>query len=243
MLSGLGMRLLNQSRPKLAWGVWLFGLAALALLVQLGLWQLQRADEKRELLAQQTRAQTSIEYLSHSDPEPLAPVSLPGQFLQTPVFLLDNQIYKGKAGYEVLMVLQQDMDTRGILVNLGWIAAGADRRQLPDIAVPDEPVRIEGRLTPITKGLTLSDDNWSASWPKRIQQIDLPQMEKLLGIPLYPWHVRLDTPLLETLVLDWQVVNMPPEKHQAYALQWFSLALALAVWLFWFFRLRSTDED
>jgi cytochrome oxidase assembly protein ShyY1 len=36
---------------------------------------------------------------------------------------------------------------------------------------------------------------------------------------------------------DWKIVNVSPQKHQAYAVQWFAMAFALLV----FYTLRSSN--
>jgi surfeit locus 1 family protein len=79
-------------------------------------------------------------------------------------------------------------------------------------------------------------DNWKKTWPVRVQQIDLKRAEKALGGPLYPAVLKVAEPLTAKFITAWQVVNMPPVKHQAYALQWFGLALVLITGISWLVR-------
>ncbi len=232
----------SQSSPNLDIRVLVGGLLALMLLTGLGVWQLNRAEEKRLLLERKGRITPPIHFLDQARLQHLSSVSLQGQFLTTAQFLLDNRIYQGQPGYEVLVLLQQDMDHRAILVNLGWLAAGNDRRQLPEFSIPAGRQTVNGRLTTVTPGLMLAHDRWDNGWPKRIQQIDINRIEQLLGIELYPWQVRLDKPLIDGLVVEWKAVNMSPEKHRAYAVQWFTMAAALFLWLIWFLKPRPTNE-
>ena len=50
---------------------------------------------------------------------------------------------------------------------------------------------------------------------------------------LYPAVLQVAEPLIPELKVGWSVVNMPPEKHLGYALQWFALAFVLAIGMVW----------
>jgi cytochrome oxidase assembly protein ShyY1 len=62
--------------------------------------------------------------------------------------------------------------------------------------------------------------------------------------------VRIDSGQPGALEVDWQVINVSPAKHHGYAVQWFAMALALAVifgfrssnlWEFLTWRKRTQD--
>ena len=57
------------------------------------------------------------------------------------------------------------------------------------------------------------------------------------GVKLFPHPVRIDSGVAAALTVDWQVVNVSPEKHTGYAVQWFTMAAALFI----LFILRSTN--
>ena len=58
-------------------------------------------------------------------------------------------------------------------------------------------------------------------------------MAAMLDTMLYPYSVRLDADSPGALTVDWPLVNMAPEKHRAYAVQWFCMALALLLIFLW----------
>ena len=102
------------------------------LFARLGLWQLDRAEEKRSMLAAKELASTAaaltalgertfiqdIEYRN---------VELSGSYDYSRQFLLDNRIYKQQAGYEVITPFYP-LDTDGfILVNRGWVGHNGNR--------------------------------------------------------------------------------------------------------------------
>jgi surfeit locus 1 family protein len=58
--------------------------------------------------------------------------------------------------------------------------------------------------------------------------LKLSQLEQRLGYPLLPVILMLDPKDEYGFVREWKAVyGVPPDKHRAYALQWFTLALVL----------------
>ena len=66
-------------------------------------------------------------------------------------------------------------------------------------------------------------------WPKVIQQTDLKVIQQHYTQEILPFVVLLNTQESSIFIRDWQPVVMAPEKHLAYAVQWFLLALAALV--------------
>ncbi|MGE3297215.1 MAG: SURF1 family protein [Porticoccaceae bacterium] len=212
----------------------LFSLPLLPIVLGLGGWQLQRADEKRALLA-------TYESRRQHVPVPMAAITAGSDNLYIRVridgvpdvehqFLLDNRMRGGRAGFEVLTPVA--LDTGGwVLVNRGWLPAGATRAQLPDIPPAPTQVRWIGYLYRVPgKPLVLGREEPAAGWPRVVQQIDRMQLERHLGRALFPDVVRLEaSPGLDT---GWMMVNLTPQQHLGYAVQWFALATALAILTF-----------
>ena len=71
------------------------------------------------------------------------------------------------------------------------------------------------------------------SWPLRVQQIELDKFSPLITKKLLPFVVYLDKTEAIGYKKNWQAIVMPPEKHRAYAFQWFSLALAWISLMIW----------
>lgn len=225
-------------KPRFQWRwngkLLVFGLLLLPITLGLGYWQLQRADQKRGLIA-------SYDSRRHSAPLPLATVTPGSNNLYVRVqidgmpdpghqFLLDNRMRGSRAGYEVLTPVE--LDSGGwVMVNRGWLAAGASRARLPDIPPPPDHVSWVGYLYQAPgRPLVLGREELAAGWPQVVQQIDAAQLERRLGHALFPDVVRLETsPGLDT---NWTVVNLSPAKHLGYAVQWFALAAALVILTF-----------
>ncbi len=214
-----------------------FGLlvALVPVMFGLGMWQLQRAEHKQQILERwDTSSQTLYELpvlSSDSAENDGRSVALQGQLLPERFFFLDNRVRQGQAGYEVLVVLDVKASPQYALLNLGWLAANPDRTQLPKVELPDGYVDVAGRLLTPVSGFTLSKVPRPSGWPQRIQQIDLADISAVLELELYPQVVRMDAPLLTDIQVGWAAVNMPPERHIGYAFQWFMMSCALVVCL------------
>lgn len=227
------------------WRTTLLTLLLLPFLVALGCWQLERAAEKVSLGASWAERQNSpaqsLSTLWDAPAEALAylSVKLSGVFEPAQYFLLDNRIYGGRFGYEVLNVMKLDGDGRLVLVNRGWVAGDSSRRQLPSAPPPGGHVEIVGHIYIAPgKPYLLGEQQWEAGWPKVLQAVEIDKIQPLLGAAqLFPYSVRIEAGEPGALTVDWQIVNMSSEKHQAYAVQWFTMAAVLFI----FFVLHSSN--
>ena len=222
-------------RADFNWKLTLFVVLFLPLLIRLGFWQLDRAEEKRQILHEHQLLvdQPAVPYgqVNKDVAKNYLNISVQGKFGEN-YFLLDNQVYKGKFGYEVIQPLVL-ASGEIMLVSRGWIAGSLDRRQLPAVEMPAGTVQLEGYLYQPQGAIQLDAKTWAAEgWPKVIQAADVEKMYKALGDNAKirsPFLLRLrdGQPLL--LTAHWQIVNVRPERHTAYAYQWFGMALLLVI--------------
>ncbi|SIS43364.1 Cytochrome oxidase assembly protein ShyY1 [Neptunomonas antarctica] len=196
-----------------------------SLLVGLGNWQLQRANEKEQLLMKFSNAQTK-QSISDDQIHRFDKIELSGTLMTHRFFLLDNRTWQGKVGYELIAALQPDSGKSLQLVSLGWLAATSDRNQLPSIVIPDNQFNFTAYADHPSQPLLLTADRWAEGWPKRIQQVDLKKIAVALNTPASAWLFRPVSPPLQELTLTWKPVVLPPERHIGYAVQWFGLAVA-----------------
>src|SRR5918999_4210002 len=132
-------------RPR-AWAC-LAAAAACAAGIVLGNWQAGRAAEKqalRDALERSLRA-PPLELPATpvaADAYVLKRVAARGRFVDQHTVYLDNKLRRGRAGYEVVTPLR--LDGMHVLVNRGWVPAGATRDALPEIRALGGEVRIEG---------------------------------------------------------------------------------------------------
>jgi len=206
------------------------------ILIHLGFWQLDRAQQKIDLKTQfQERAKASFLKVSdlEKDQQDLRyyPIKLSGHLDNQHHILLDNKMYKHRVGYQVLTPLITQQTNKIILLNRGWIPRGADRNRLPKIEPVTDEVTVSGKVyLPSKKTYVLSNQLENIhQWPLRVQKIDFKQIAKALNKTVLPYVVLLDKDQRYGFVRDWQPITTKPQKHQAYAFQWFALALTLLV--------------
>ncbi|RDE24521.1 SURF1 family protein [Motiliproteus coralliicola] len=224
----------------------LLGALLLPILLGLGFWQLERAEQKQQLLERLQHSAAAPQLPSTAVTLPY-PVKIRARLDRRFPLLLDNRTRDGRVGYELLLPFEEVSTGLYGVVNLGWVAASFDRQQLPDTTalvrdLADQDHTLAGLLVATDSGLMLSADRWSADWPKRIQQVDLNRLQELWQRPVYSAVLRLQQPLIDADT-NWSVSVMPAYKHQGYALQWFALALLLAGYLFWWGWRRSPHAD
>lgn len=239
---------------KQHWQVSLLVILFLPLFMRLGFWQLDRAKEKQQELAVYQQRQDlpvlPLSKLSNSEAVKYRTVELEGVYDASHYWLLDNQPRSGKTGYEVIMPL---VSAEGvILINRGWVEASPRRESLPNIDTPVDRVIITGYLNTGQKNAifdkTLSD--LSIDWPKRVLQVNV---EDAMGIIAKMKNnqyllsdsslmLRIDSASPGALRTEWPLINTKPEKHQGYAFQWFSMALALLALYIWFLYYSGNKE-
>lgn len=207
-----------------------------SLLMSLGFWQLHRADYKRQLQAQyQQRSQQSpvpFEQLSQFTDSTYYPVKISGHFDNQHQFLLDNQFYQHQAGYDVITPLLPDKGGPAVLINRGWIAAGTDRQQLPQLPMIEQPVNLLGIIQPVSKPFLLGSKleiPKNTAWPRRIQLLDTKLLATQLGYPVAGQIVQLNRVSPYRFAPLWQPINTKAYIHTAYAFQWFCLAATLLI--------------
>lgn len=210
---------------------------AIGFLVKLGFWQLDRATEKQALFDDFAAAKAQANAVEFRElPQQTdtlgryQPVQITGIFSEN-YLLLDNQIYQGQAGYHVLGLLRATDRTQLVPINMGWVPVGLDRTQLPQLELPKGIVTVKGWFyRASTDGFSLAEQIVEPNGPPwRVQQLDFDKISEALELPIATSVVLLSETEEYGWPRNWQPQVMPPEKHQAYALQWFSLAVALLI--------------
>ena len=195
---------------------------------------IERAEQKKtrllaiELAAEST--QVDLKQILHSNIEQMLdmPVNFKGVAEPVRYFLLDNKIHKGRVGYQVLVPIQTNSGT--VMANFGWVAATNSRNILPNIYIDPDKTHYAGVVSlPLNNAMIKETALVDGDWPKVLQQIDLKVIQQHYKQDILPFVVLLNAHETSSFVRDWQPVVMAPEKHMAYAVQWFLLAFAALV--------------
>ncbi len=236
-------------RLDLEWRTTATTAVLLPVLLMLGSWQLDRAEEKAAIAGQNAERMVApavaLDGLAKLPAEDLAyrRVSLSGTYLSEAVIFLDNQIRDGRYGHDVLGLFIDDESGLAVLLNRGWVTGDPARRSLPEISVPGDQQRLIASVyVPPGEPYLLAGETFEdLPWPVLVQEANghalREAIEKTTGYRLFPRELRLEDDQPTGFRRDWPVVNVSPEKHRGYALQWFTMAAALLV----FFVFRSSN--
>ena len=219
-------------------GLWptMVTLLLLPAMTGLGIWQLERAGWKQGLVdmheGQGRLSPVAFEAALAGDDTQYRRVFARGYYDMEHQLLLDNRTYQGYAGYHVLTPLQLVDSKDVVLVNRGWVPVGKSRAVLPEIPGTSGEVLVDATIKLPPKRLfrlgTIDEAN--TAWPKVVQQVEMGSLEQLLGVTLEPLILLLEKDDEFGFIRDWKpVYGVTPDKHRAYAVQWFSLAMVLLI--------------
>ncbi|WP_228768363.1 SURF1 family protein [Shewanella sp. TC10] len=246
------------------------------ILVKLGVWQLDRAEQKTAwqatLSARQAASELSFDQLlAFGADERLSGyrLSVNATPVNQQILLLDNQVFEGRVGYLAYQVFQVanagtntnavtnditidnaeavNKDLPWLLVELGFVAANIDRRILPDITpVPLSAISLTGRvyqkqINPLSHQLHAEDGH-----VMRFQNLNLAALAEKIGHPLAPVVLQPDSIPNIALPKPWTPIPLSAQKHQGYALQWFTMAavfLSLMLWIGWKHLIKATPNS
>jgi surfeit locus 1 family protein len=213
----------------------LLTLALLVMLISVGRWQLQRADEKRALYQSFAAGSDASRVIDAGTP-PLPRyqhVEASGHYDDSRQVLIDNMFDAEKVGYYVITPFAL-AGGGWLLVNRGWVPLGKTRSDRPAIPVAGDSRRLRGRA-----------DHLPAAGIQMGQRLQLrPPYPVVASFPNHDelaqllqetqWTAATDVVLLDPAEPDgyarhWAPPGFPPIRHIGYAVQWFALAAALLV--------------
>ncbi len=203
----------------------------------LGIWQLDRAEQKRQLGASlEARRKLPVHSLNQEIPEPsqlmFRQVSAEGRYLAHKSVLIENRKHRGQNGFHLITPLQLSGSAAIVLVNRGWLS----REQLANGRLPDTPSglqRVSGEITlPQPPALELALDRSQAQQPPHWPYLTLEQFTDWSGLEILPFAILQSADDESGFVRDWPRPHFSDSMHIGYAVQWFAFALiALLIWL------------
>ena len=207
--------------------------ATFAFLVSLGFWQLERADDKRSIEASIKQANTgSVELIKKEEglqSKEYYEVRLQGKYLSDKQFIYDNQIVDQVSGYYVLTPYALEGQSKAILINRGFIPWNGRRDKLADIVIGQETREIKVQISKPIKRMELKPSEVGIQFPALIQSIDLQDMADRAKVDFSSVIGLLDSSASNGFIRKWEPYTGSIEKHIGYAVQWFLMALVLAI--------------
>lgn len=201
-----------------------------ALMLALGAWQVQRGRDKQALLDQYGQAGAPALALnadSAAAEQVLQPAHARGHYLPLQQLLLDNQTHARQPGYHVWTPLR--LDAGGlVLVNRGWVPLAAAQAALP---APSGELDVHGLWRTLPRaGLQVAAGACALARTAQIVNYPTPaELTCLLGQPAASGELLLDAGEPGGYLRDWgaSLSEFPPQRHYAYAAQWFAFAATL----------------
>ena len=215
----------------------LIGLIGAAILLGLGVWQMQRMVWKQAMLdqisAMMVQTPVPLPVQVDADHDRYRGVTVSGRFTGQAVFKLDSLEGKGP-GKRVIAVFETT-DGRRVLVDRGLWLEGT-------VAQPDQPhaAQVAGNLDwpRETDSFTPPPDAKTGLWFAR----DVPAMAAMLGTE--PVLIVARGATGDGILPAPVDTSAIPNNHWQYVVTWFSLAL---VWLgmtgFWLWRIRQPGQQ
>ena len=205
------------------------GIISLAFLVILCLylatWQIERGNEK-DLLYNSYQKNISLqpqvidelsEYYNN-----FTKIKVSGELLPENQFLLDNKVYKRKAGYDVITPML--VNDKILLVNRGWVD-GNNRLTMPDIDIATINTDVEGYTYEYKEGFMLKDESKNTSWPRLIQSVNIKEISEALDKEVFSYSLIMSTTQINSLQLRETHQKNDKLKHYMYAGQWFIVSI------------------
>ncbi|MBN1218256.1 MAG: SURF1 family protein [Anaerolineae bacterium] len=232
---------------KLLAGKWLIRhllvLAAIIVLINLGLWQLRRLEQRRALNeAILAGLNAPVTVLSGQDIDPKAlnlhRVTVTGTFDNDESMVIVNRPFNGLPGVRLVVPLRIEGSDGAVLVDRGWIPlaeSAPDKRQIYE---ENGTVKIEG----IAYKTQLQPNRWliptdptPGPGESRLDEwfrVDIKRIQAQVPYSLLPIFIKQspnedaapDIPPLRE-----EGIELSEGSHFSYALQWFSFAVILVI--------------
>lgn len=219
--------------PKAAWP-YVVAMTVFFICMGLAYWQWQRGQAKQLLLEQIKLSEqlgimslSNFRQLSEKAQSQFPKVTISGE-VSPQYWLLDNQVYQGKVGYDVIVAVKLPAQNSYWLVNLGWLEGSFNRNQLPSIRLPKSLTTNAYIKVNPEVGFTLAETAaQQREWPIVAQYISPTEFANQSKLPLENIIAySIDNQLAQP---HYQPVVMTPAKHNAYALQWLLIGIAALV--------------
>jgi surfeit locus 1 family protein len=232
---------LGRLQLRVNWLIALCVLLTVSLLINLGFWQLGRAEEKRalqrEMQARQLEPAIPLQQITtRTAPIPAEEgtllenqnVSVTGRYWNEASFLVAFQFFQGAPGFELITPFEVSDSDELVLVSRGWIAPGPGTDGMPYIVPVEGEQQVTGQLhvPAVVPGRTQVEGE---AWPLRFRRLDISRVTEVLERPVLPWVLRLSVGSEGLLARHWPAATISIRSNIQYALQWFGMALLVLV--------------
>ena len=219
----------------------IFAIIFVPITISLGIWQIERANEKKLIIANYDKLLVSapIALQKNQMLNNWQPIETTGTYQDTVVYE-DNAINNGKAGFKVYHLFRND-DGTFIFIHRGFIERNLIKNNLPEVEIPTQKKSIFG--TTLFKQNNTFVKNIEESDSRIIQEFNasllIDKYPMLKDKYLHPFLFNLDIRDENKYQPIEKPVNMTASKHIGYAIQWFGLCAALIILTIYAFRRKG----
>jgi surfeit locus 1 family protein len=232
-------------------------LTAVAVMIRLGFWQLDRLEQRRTFNARVTaQVQAPPLDLSVGLPQDIQhlydmeyrQVTAKGEYDFANDILLRNQVWEGTPGYHLFTPLRLPDSPYAVLVDRGFIPLDEGKPALRTKYDQIRPAQVSGIfLRPRVPRYFGVPDPTLAPGETRLDAwnaIRLERIEEQLGYPLLPVYIQSapDPSRQGPPIASLEQPDLSEGPHMGYALQWFSFAAVLAFGYPFFVRKQLTES-
>jgi surfeit locus 1 family protein len=235
--------------------------AGTALCIRLGIWQLDRLEQRRlfNTQFQSARAQSALD-LNREQPQNITemewrPVRVTGEYDFENQVAVRNQYYGSEYGYHLLTPLNFEVSSGSgqpatILVDRGWIPADgnglpSDWRKYDEVGPVDVSGQIRlGQAKPAFGGVAdplLEDGARLEVW----NNADVTRIATQMPYPVLSVYIQPETDVAdaEPPIPSQPEIELTEGPHMGYALQWFTFATILFLGYPFFLRKQETGPE
>ena len=219
----------------------IFAIIFVPITISLGMWQIERANEKKLIIANYDKLLVSapIALQKNQMLNNWQPIETTGTYEDTIVYE-DNAINNGKAGFKVYHLFRND-DGTFIFIHRGFIERNLIKNNLPEVDIPTQKKSIFG--TTLFKQNNTFVKNIEESDSRIIQEFNasllIDKYPMLKDKYLHPFLFNLDIRDVNKYQPIEKPVNMTASKHIGYAIQWFGLCAALIILTIYAYRRKG----
>ena len=219
----------------------IFAIIFVPITISLGFWQLDRAQEKKEIIANYDELLTSepIYLNAKSTYKNWQPVTTMGRFKDTVIFE-DNAILNGRAGFKIYHLFENG-DGSYVFVHRGFVERNMIKNNLPQIDIPKGKQSLKGSVLIKQDNSFVQDIEESDA--RIVQEFNIERLINKFPILkdryLHPFLLNLDIRDKNKFLAIEKPVNMKASKHIGYAIQWFGLCLALIILTIYAYRRKD----
>ncbi len=228
----------NEIEIRFNWVIAICVLLTMSGFIRLGIWQLSRAQEKIQI--QESFLELSEQQASPIENLPIAgrefdamqhqnrQVELTGHYLNENSIFLIYQTYEEQLGFEVITPFELSSLGLIVMVSRGWSGIRSENELANALPKIYGELTLQGQIyVPTEKEAARANNLENVNWPLTIRYLEINQLSSYFDSSIFPYVVRLGADQSGGLIRHWPAVTANTSQNFSYALQWFSMAIAV----------------